>query len=220
MTTTIRSPESPERCTYDGAAFSIKSTSSTRSSSGSLLEKRQTLDPQQRLVLEVSWEALEHAGIAPASLRGSRTGVFVGIGSNDYAQEQLSGGLDAIDVHTGSGGGCVFRSRARLVFASGCRGRAWPSTRHALRRSWRCTSRVRALRSWRVPARDRRRRQRHHCAPELFVYARRGVKALAADGRCKAFDAAADGFVRGEGCGSSSSSGSRTRLRTATASRP
>ena len=49
------------------------------------------MDPQHRLVLEVGWEALEYAGIAPAGLNGSRTGVFVGIGQNDYARLKLGG---------------------------------------------------------------------------------------------------------------------------------
>src|SRR5581483_5049483 len=46
------------------------------------------IDPQQRLLLETAWEAIEHAGIPVDSLAGSRTGVFVGISTNDYAQIQ------------------------------------------------------------------------------------------------------------------------------------
>src|SRR5579875_844980 len=51
-----------------------------------------TMDPQQRLLLEVAWEALEDAGIVPQLLEGSRTGVFIGIGINDYSQLRRSDG--------------------------------------------------------------------------------------------------------------------------------
>jgi acyl transferase domain-containing protein len=50
------------------------------------------MDPQQRLFLEVSWEALDNAGQSPEKLLGSSTGVFVGIASNDYAQLQMQFG--------------------------------------------------------------------------------------------------------------------------------
>jgi acyl transferase domain-containing protein len=60
------------------------------------------MDPQQRWLLEVSWEAIEDAGIAPRDLRGSEIGVYVGIASNDYAGLQMSN-WDETDVHTNSG---------------------------------------------------------------------------------------------------------------------
>lgn len=60
------------------------------------------MDPQQRIVLEVSWEALEHAGIAPHTLAGSDAGVFIGVGSDDYGRRMLED-LPGIEAWTGIG---------------------------------------------------------------------------------------------------------------------
>jgi myxalamid-type polyketide synthase MxaC len=158
-----------------------------------------TLDPQQRLVLEVGWEALEHAGeAAPARLRGSRTGVFVGAGSSDYAQLQMSVGVEGIDAYTGSGAGLCFVA-GRLSYCLGLQG---PS----LSVDTACSSSLVAVhlacQSLRASECDMALAGGVNiiAKPDLFVYLSK-VKALAADGRSKVFDAAADGFVRGEGCG-------------------
>ncbi len=62
-----------------------------------------TMDPQQRLFLEVAWEALEDAGLPPDRLGGSSTGVFLGICNNDYAHTLARAGVEAIDAYTGTG---------------------------------------------------------------------------------------------------------------------
>jgi phthiocerol/phenolphthiocerol synthesis type-I polyketide synthase D len=80
----------------------------------------QRMDPQQRMVLEVGWEALEHAGIAPEALRGSRTGVFVGVCASEYGHRSLSE-LDRVDAWSGTGGALSVTAN-RLSYALDLRG--------------------------------------------------------------------------------------------------
>ena len=156
------------------------------------------LDPQQRLLLEVSWAALEDAGLAPGRLRGSRTGVYGGMMNSDY-RELVAGVSDpARSLYRGSG---VSFSTAvgRVSFALGLEG-------PAITVDTACSSSLVAV---------------HQAAMGLLqgeadlalaggvnaillsgvtgMFADAGM--LASDGRCKTFDASADGFVRGEGCG-------------------
>src|ERR1700682_5001201 len=81
-----------------------------------------SLDPQQRILLEVSWEALEHAGQAPDTLAGTMTGVFFGVSVDDYAQFHLrSGDYTRIDAYTCSGAGLCFGA-GRLSYLLGLHG--------------------------------------------------------------------------------------------------
>jgi SAM-dependent methyltransferase len=159
----------------------------------------QGMDPQQRLLLEVSWEALEHAGQAPDRLGLSATGVYFGICTSDYANLQLQAGDAAlIDAHYTSG---VAHSVAsgRLSYVLGLRG---PS----ISIDTACSSSLVAvhLACQALRAGDCRMALAGGVnimlSPDLFV-AFSHSRMLAPDGRCKTFDAAADGFGRGEGCG-------------------
>ena len=156
------------------------------------------MDPQQRLLLEVSWEALERAGHAPKSLVGSRTGVYVAIGTNDYANLQTrAGDLNGIDAYSGSGNGFCFAA-GRISYALGLQG---PN----MSLDAACAS---SLMSVHLACQSLRSRECELAlvggvnlllSPETNVAFSR-TRVMAADGRCKTFDAAADGYVRSEGC--------------------
>jgi acyl transferase domain-containing protein/NADPH:quinone reductase-like Zn-dependent oxidoreductase len=158
-----------------------------------------SIDPQQRLLLEVAWEALEHAGVAADRLVKSATGVFVGIARSDYAQLQLAAGdATRLDAYYSSG---IAHSMAsgRLSYVLGLQG---PSVAVDTACSSSLVAVHLAVQSLR--ARECRLALAGGVAllltPENTVsFARAGM--LAADGRCKTFDARADGFVDGEGCG-------------------
>jgi len=155
------------------------------------------MDPQQRLVLEVGWEALENAGLAPDKLAGSKTGVFLGIGSYDY-HKQVCYDPSNIDPYSSIGTSNSIAAN-RLSFLLDLRG---PS----MTVDTACSS---SLVSVHLACQSLRLRESDLClAGGTNVMVRPGVtialsKAglLSAGGRCKTFDALADGYVRGEGCG-------------------
>ncbi len=159
----------------------------------------QGMDPQQRLLLEVAWEALEHAGQAPDRLEGSRTGVYVGVTASDYAYLQLmSGDRALLDAHFTSGMAHSIVS-GRLSYLLGLQG---PS----LTLDTACSSSLVAvhLACQALRAGDCRMALAGGVnlilSPDLYI-ALSHARMLAPDGRCKTFDASADGFARGEGCG-------------------
>jgi acyl transferase domain-containing protein len=157
------------------------------------------IDPQQRLVAEVGWEALEHAGYAPARLAGTPTGVFIGAGIDDYAQFRLrSEDPSAIDPYAGTGSVMSFTA-GRLSYLLGLQG---PS----LMVDTACSSSLVALHLAMQSLRNGECRLALAggvnliLSPEISIFLCRS-HALAPDGRCKTFDASADGYSRGEGCG-------------------
>ena len=156
------------------------------------------LDPQHRMVLEVCWESLEHACVSPDQLRGSLTGVFVGITSNDYASHLLDVDPGRVDIYSASGN--VHNSAAgRVSYLLGLHG---PSMAIDTACSSSLTAIHLACQSLRLGESDVALAGGVNSilTPEGFVgFSKAGM--LAHNGRCKAFDAGADGLVRAEGCG-------------------
>ena len=157
------------------------------------------MDPQQRLLLEVMWEALEHAGQAPDRLERSLTGVYVGATSSDYTYLQLkSHDQGLLDAHFTSGIAHSILS-GRISYLLGLQG---PSVTIDTA----CSSSLVAVHMACQALRAGECRMALAggvnliLAPDVFI-ALSHSRMLAPDGRCKTFDAAADGFARGEGCG-------------------
>jgi thioester reductase-like protein len=155
------------------------------------------MDPQQRLTLEVTWEALENAGIVPHQLAESRTGVFLGVGNYDYCRI-LAQDLEQACAYDGTGNSLAIHAN-RISYLLNLRG---PS----LVIDTACSSSLVALH---YACQSLRTGESDLCltggvslmlSPEPFItYSHAHM--MASDGRCKTFDASADGYVRGEGCG-------------------
>lgn len=159
----------------------------------------QGMDPQQRLLLEVAWEALEHAGQAPDTLGQSATGVYVGVSASDYAYMQLeTHDRGLLDSHFASGIGHSIVS-GRLSYLLGLQG---PS----ITIDTACSSSLVAIHqaSQALRAGDCRMALAGGVnlilSPDLYIALSRS-RMLSPEGRCRTFDALADGFARGEGCG-------------------
>ncbi|HET8939559.1 MAG TPA: SDR family NAD(P)-dependent oxidoreductase, partial [Polyangiales bacterium] len=161
---------------------------------GISLREAKHVDPQHRLLLETSWEALEQAAIVPTTLKDTRTGVFVGIGPSDY--ERLHGPAQGADAYALLGTHSSFAA-GRLAFTLGLQG-------PALSVDTACSSSLVALH---LACQALRRGEcelalaagvQLMLSPDYFMLLSR-TRALAPDGRSKTFSAHADGYGRGEG---------------------
>lgn len=157
------------------------------------------MDPQQRILLEVTWEALENAGIPASALTGTQTGVFVGVTASDYGLLQANNARDdEVNPYFNTGtplNGCA----GRLSYVLGLQG-------PCMAVDTACSSSLTAIHLACTALRAR------ECdislaggvnltlSPLLYVTLS-AAGMMAPDGRCKSFDNAADGYVRGEGCG-------------------
>ncbi|MFL9906609.1 SDR family NAD(P)-dependent oxidoreductase [Paraburkholderia sp. RL17-337-BIB-A] len=157
------------------------------------------LDPQQRLLLEVSWEAFESACLPADQLLGSNTAVFIGTSSFEHASHiGQASPPERIDAYFGTGG-ALSAAAGRLSYFYGLKG-------PALTVDTACSSSLVAIHQ----ACQALRSGEADLAlsggvnvlmtPQVYLTFCK-ARMLARDGRCKTFDASADGFVRGEGCG-------------------
>ena len=156
------------------------------------------MDPQQRLALELAVEALEDAGIPPPALKGSRTGVFVGALFLDHALLQDRAGRESITAHTSTGGAsCIIANRVSYAF-----GLQGPS----MTVDTACSSSLVAMH---LAAQSLRSGETNVAiaggvslmlVPETTMGFTK-LNAMSPDGRCRAFDARGNGYVRSEGAG-------------------
>jgi myxalamid-type polyketide synthase MxaB len=155
-----------------------------------------TMDPQQRLLLEVAWETLEDAGQVPETLRGSRTGVFIGIGTHDYSIRLWQHPVNDPYATTGTGN-CIAANRISYVFDfkgpslaidTACSS-SLVAVHLACQSLW-CGESTLALAGG----------VNVMLLPNVTVGFGKGGF-MSSSGRCKSFDASADGYVRSEGAG-------------------
>ncbi|MFI9588031.1 type I polyketide synthase [Streptomyces sp. NPDC052236] len=156
------------------------------------------MDPQQRLMLELAWEALEKSAIVPAGIRGSRTGVFVGAISDDYATLTHGQGPDVLSGHTVTGlhRGIIAN---RISYALGLSGPSMVVD----------TAQSSALVAVHLACESLRRGESvlalaggvNLNLAAASTDALTAFGSLSPDGRCYAFDSRANGYVRGEGGG-------------------
>src|SRR5581483_3412928 len=157
------------------------------------------MDPQQRLLLEVAWEALENAGVTPETVRNTKTGIYVGLTTSDYYWLSIAGGVrpEEFDPYLPFGNASNFAA-GRLSYFLGVHG-------PAVVLDTACSSSLVAIHLACQSLRRRESDQALAAGTNLILRPENSIACsrwgmLAPDGQCKTFDAAANGYVRSEGC--------------------
>ncbi|MGH3643853.1 MAG: acyltransferase domain-containing protein, partial [Mycobacterium sp.] len=154
------------------------------------------IDPQHRLLLETSWEAMEHAGLTPKSVTDSLTGVFVGLTHGDY--QLLAADADAVEAPYGFTGSSFSLASGRIAYALGLHG-------PAMTVDTACSSGLTAVHLACHSLIDGESDLAFAGGAAVILDPRKFVAGsaegmLSPTGKCHAFDVAADGFVSSEGC--------------------
>lgn len=161
-------------------------------------KEAERMDPKQRLFLEVAWEAIENAGLAPDKLSGTQTGVFVAPTGESYYLSNNIGDVTQINAYDGIGS-TPSLAASRLSYLLNLKG---PS----LAIETACSSSLVAVH---LACQSLRTEECNLCivggvnlilTPELHISFSQ-AQMMSPDGHCKTFDVDADGYVRGEGCG-------------------
>ena len=157
-----------------------------------------TMDPQQRLLLETAWEAFENAGIPPGKLKGTPTGVYVGLTVVDYLKLVYRNDLTRLDAY-GATGNVANIAAGRLSYFFGLNG-------PAMTLDTACSSSMVAVHQACQSLRTGESTTALAAGINLILAPNNSVavsraRMLSPDGKCKTFDARADGYARGEGCG-------------------
>lgn len=155
------------------------------------------MDPQQRLLMEVTWEAMENGGFAAEKLNDTNTGVFIGISASDYSRMHYNTPAST-DAYAGPGNALCIAAN-RISYWLNLHGPSWAVDTACSSSLVAIHQACRSLRSGECDA-ALAGGVNMILSPQITIsFSQAGM--MAADGRCKSFDADADGYVRGEGCG-------------------
>ncbi|MDJ0658840.1 MAG: beta-ketoacyl synthase N-terminal-like domain-containing protein [Crocosphaera sp.] len=190
-------PDSPGRMTSRWGGFLSNIDQFDANFFGISPRECQHIDPQQRLVLEVAWEALEDGGIIPETLSGSQTGVFLGLTNQDY-HRLLYQQIDRCDAYYSTGTSGAIASN-RLSYLLNLQGPSFTVDTA-------CSSSLVAIHLACQSLKAQESDLAIAGAVNLIITPEQTIafsktRMMAPDGRCKTFDASANGYVRSEGCG-------------------